>query len=287
MSKLASYLALARPRHWVKSAFVLMPVPFAVAAGARADPWHFLLGMAGLAVASSAVYALNDVRDVEQDRLHPRKRLRPVAAGRLSASEAIGFGAALFLVGAGLTALSGSRTALLIVLSYVAINLVYSFGAKHLPLIDVFLLSAGFILRVLLGCALLAVSPSAWLLLCSSTLALFMALTKRQAELDLGGADHRPSLEGYRPVFLHQAIGISAGMTLIAYALYTMEAEVLLPGREFATIPFVIFGVLEYLRLTHVEPRGSSPVDLIYGSPSLLFAGGGWIVATTWSLGLF
>jgi decaprenyl-phosphate phosphoribosyltransferase len=147
-------------------------------------------------------------------------------------------------------------------------------------------LSSGFILRVLLGCALVGVTPSNWLLLCSSTLALFMALTKRKAELVGAGADHRPSLAGYNALFLDQAIGITAGMTLVAYALYSKEAEVLQPGREFASLPFVVFGVLEYLRISHTKGRGGTPIELVFSAPSLLLAGIGWAAATVWSLGL-
>lgn len=286
MNRIGAFVRVARPRHWAKNAFVLMPVPFAVAAGAQPDTLPFFLGVAGFSLASSAVYVFNDVQDAENDKQHPEKRLRPVASGEIGRSAALVYSVVLLLAGIALARVSGSSTAVLVVLGYVSLNLIYSLGAKNLALIDVFLLSSGFILRVLLGCALVGVSPSSWLLLCSSTLALFMALTKRKAELLGPGAGHRPSLAGYTEVFLDQGVGITAGMTLVAYALYSMEAEVLLPGREFASLVFVVFGVLEYLRLSHVNGKSGSPVDLVMSSPSLILTSVGWAIATGWSLGL-
>jgi 4-hydroxybenzoate polyprenyltransferase len=285
---LSGLAALARPRHWIKNVFVLMPLPFAVAAGATLLPARFLSGLVGICLASSAVYALNDSMDVERDRRHPDKRERPVAAGRVSVAAARVWAAALFAGGAVLAWWGGGRAALDIVLAYVVLNLVYSLRGRQIPLVDVFLLSSGYVLRVLLGCALLAVSASSWLLLCSSTLALFLALAKRRSDLVRGVDDsHRPSLAGYSERFLEQAMSVTLGMALIAYALYCMEAEVLVPGREFASLPFAVFGVLEYLRQVHVRGEGGSPVDLLLSSPLLLLCGFGWGLAALWSVGLF
>lgn len=286
-SLLRDLVELSRPRHWVKNVFVFMPVPFALAVGARLDPLSFALGLAGFCLANSAVYAFNDARDAERDRLHPEKRRRPIASGRVSSTTAHGWSALLLATGAALTLLSGHPGALEVLLVYAGLNLVYSLGGKNVPLVDVFLLSSGFVLRVVLGCVLVDVPPSNWLLLCSSTLALFLALAKRRGDLVKGlDESHRPSLGGYNLPFLDHAMTITAAMTLIAYALYTIEAEVLIPGREFATLPFVVFGVLEYLRLAQVRGQGASPVDLLLSSPVILLCGVGWMGATLWSVPL-
>ncbi len=167
-------------------------------------------------------------------------------------------------------------------------NVAYSLGAKHVALLDVFLLASGFVLRVLLGCSLIGVRPSNWLLLCSSALALFLALVKRRADVGRGvSTESRPSLAGYNLAFLDLAIGVSASMTIVAYALYCMEAPVLLSGREFASLPFVLFGVLDYLRVSMLSDRGGSPVELIWSSPALAVCAAGWVVTTLWSVGLF
>ncbi len=168
-----------------------------------------------------------------------------------------------------------------------AINVVYNLGAKHVALLDVFLLSSGFVIRVLLGCVLVSAAPSPWLLLCTSTLALFLGFTKRRADLtDELDLNHRPSLRGYSKAFLDQAMSICAGVAILAYALYCIEAKaVLKPGREMASLPFVAYGILNYLRMVHVEGVGGSPVEVAYHSWSMQACTFGWLVAVTWSLG--
>jgi 4-hydroxybenzoate polyprenyltransferase len=280
-------IRLSRPKHWIKNVFVFMPVPFALATGATFSPWAFATGLLGMCLANSAVYAINDAQDAEQDKTHPKKRERPVAAGKVSVGAARLWSALLATAGVAMAATSGSTAAAAIVLIYLFLNLLYSFGAKNVPLLDVFILSSGFVLRVLLGCALIGVVPSNWLLLCSYTLALFMALAKRRADVAKGvGSEHRPSLAGYNLAFLDQAMGIMAAMTLISYALYTMEGKVLLSGREFASVPFVVFGVLDYLRVSVLRNEGGSPVDMLLKSPAALVSGLGWATATVWGLGL-
>ena len=288
MGRLSDYLRLWRPKHWAKNAFVFMPVPFALAAGGELDVTRFALGLLGFCLTSSAVYAFNDVLDAEHDRKHPEKRDRPVAAGRIHPPAAVASAVVLVLAGMALTWASGSRMAVVLQVVYVVFNGIYSLGGKNVPLLDVFILSSGFVLRVLLGCALIDVTPSSWLLMCSSALALFLALVKRRGDLARGlGSEQRPALRGYNVEFLNQAIAISAAMTLIAYALYCTEAAVLIPGREFASLPFVLFGVLDYLRVAYLRNSGGSPVDVILSSPALLISGIGWAVATLWSVGIF
>lgn len=285
---LKDLVELSRPKHWIKNVFVLMPLPFALASGtAEVHLARFLVGFVGFCLANSAVYAFNDAHDVERDQIHPKKRSRPVASGRVSVRAAHLWSLTLLALGAVLAHASGSRMALVLLLIYAALNLFYCLRGKHIPLVDVFLLSTGFVIRVLLGCALVHVEPSNWLLLCSSTLALFLALAKRWGDLAKGlDAEHRPSLAGYNRDFLHQAMGIMTATTLISYALYCMEAAVLVPGREFASLPFVVFGVLEYLRRVHVRQDGGSPVDTLLSSPALIVCGFGWVVATIWSVQL-
>ena len=280
-----SLIVLSRPTHWVKNAFVFMPVPFALATGASLEPWPFVLGLLGFSLANSAVYAFNDAYDAGRDRLHPKKRLRPVAAGHVSERAAKLWSLLLVLSGLGLAWASGRAGAVVILAVYAVLNLFYCLGGKNVPLLDVFLLSSGFVLRVVLGCALVDVLPSNWLLLCSSMLALFLAMGKRRADLVKGlDGKHRPSLSGYTTGFLDQAMGVTTAMTLMAYALYCLEASVLVPGREFATLPFVIFGVFEYLRLAHVKEEGGSPTELLLSDPVMFICGLGWAAATVWSV---
>jgi 4-hydroxybenzoate polyprenyltransferase len=172
--------------------------------------------------------------------------------------------------------------------SYLALNAVYTLGAKHVALLDVFLVASGFVIRVLVGCALVQAAPSRWLLLCSSALALFLAFAKRRGDLLEGaGAAERPALAGYDARFLEAAMGINAGIALLAYALYCGSAEVLVPGRELAGLPFAAFGILDVLRLAYVEGAGAAPVELALRHRPLQVCAVLWSLATAWSLGLF
>ena len=286
---LTALIRLARPKDWIKNVFVLIPIPFALAdAGqvdAMLDPVAILLGLVGFCLVNSAVYTLNDLLDAESDRLHPMKSDRPVAAGLISPSVAAVQFVVLLLIGMVLCLAAGRAGVITLVLVYVGINAAYCLGAKHVALLDVFMLSSGFVIRVLLGCALVVADPSAWLLLCTSSLALFLGFTKRWADLTVGmDHNHRPRLRGYSTAFLNQAMTICAGVALLSYALYSINSAVLAPGRELASMPFVAFGILNYLRLADQEGAGGSPVEIAFSSRSSQICAVGWVIAIIWSL---
>ena len=289
MSDVASaareFVRLVRPRDWLKNVFVLLPLPFALAGGSRVEPAALVLGLVAMSLTSSAAYVFNDWWDAERDRRHPRKRRRPLAAGSLPAAAGPAVSAGLAAAGASAAYLGAPAPAGLVVTAYLGLQLLYTLYGKHVPLVDVFLLSSGFVLRVILGCALAGVPPSNWLLLCSSSLALLLALAKRRADL-VEGLDerHRPSLAGYNRAFLDQGLAVSAGLTITAYALYCMDAAVLAPGREFASLPFVVLGVMECLRMVHAEDSGGSPVDMLLSSPVLLACSLAWGAAILLSI---
>lgn len=284
---LRDYLELSRPKDWIKNVFVFMPVPFALASGAHLDEYVFTLGLLAFCMGNSAVYSFNDAQDAERDRAHDKKKSRPVASGRVSKRGAYIWSGSLALLGTALALASGRINALVILGVYLSINLVYCLGAKNIALLDVFLLASGFVLRVLLGCVLLDVPPSNPMLLCSYALALFLALAKRRADVIKGlDGSHRPSLLGYNQAFLDHAMTITASMAVVGYALYSMESAVLMPSRKFASLPFVMFGVLDYLRLVHVQKTGGSPVDVLLASPALIATGIGWLLAVVWSVHL-
>jgi 4-hydroxybenzoate polyprenyltransferase len=286
---LSALVKLARPQDWVKNIFVLLPLPFALRAGHVLDPFAFILGLFGFCLVNSAVYTLNDWFDAATDRLHPKKRQRPLAAGTVPVAAAALQFVVLALLGGALVVASGKPGAGIIAAFYFALNLLYTVWAKHVALLDVFLLASGFVLRVLLGCALVAAEPSPWLLLCTSSLALFLGFAKRRADLtDALDPSYRPSLRGYTKGFLDQVVGISAGVALLAYALYCIEVKnIFQSGREMASMPFVAYGILNYLRLVYVEGAGASPVDTAYRSWTMQLCGIGWIAAVTWSLDMW
>jgi 4-hydroxybenzoate polyprenyltransferase len=289
MPRLASALVrLARPRDWAKSVFVVLPLPFALRAGARLDPWDFALGVLAFCLTASGVYVMNDLRDAEADRAHPRKKHRPIASGAVPPAVAAPYGIALLAAGLGLGAATGHHDVPVYLAIYVATNVVYTLYGKHVPILDVFLLGSGFVLRVLVGCALVDAPPSSWLLTCSLWIALFLGFAKRRAEFARGsGAEAQPTRIGYSATFLDQAMSIAAGITLVSYGLYSQEAAVFVKGRELAGMPFVAFGLLHYLRLAHLDLVQVGPVEMAWSSRPLQICAVGWLLATLWSLGLF
>jgi len=290
---LKGLIKLARLKHWIKNVFILLPVPFALAARATRVPFQeevgtLLLGLLGFSLINSAVYTLNDLIDADADQLHPRKCKRPLASGEVSGRAACIQIGVLMLAGLALCLATGRPTVVLLSLAYIGINIAYCMGAKHVAVFDVFMLSSGFVIRVLLGCALVNATPSAWLLLCTTSVALFLGFTKRRADIVAGvDANHRPSLEGYSLPFLDQAITICAGVTLLGYALYGIESAMFVEGREMASMPFVAYGIMNYLRISNVENAGGSPVEIAYTSRSSQICAIGWIIAVLWSLGVW
>jgi 4-hydroxybenzoate polyprenyltransferase len=286
---LTPLVRLARPRDWAKAVFILLPMPFALHMGqGRVDLLVVALGILAFSLTSSGVYALNDVRDAPADRAHPTKRLRPVASGEVPARTAILWGAGLLVAGLSLGIATGRPAVVALLLAYLGLNAFYTLAAKQIPLLDVFLLASGFLIRVLLGCALVGAPPSSWLLLCTLWIALFLAFGKRRADLTCGaGAAERPQRLGYTSGFLDHAMGIAASLAMLSYALYGHETGAFVPGRELAGLPFVAFGFLHVLRIAHLDELRDAPVELAWRSRTIQLCGAGWAVATAWSLGLF
>ncbi len=264
-----------RPQQWVKNGFVFAALIFS----RGLTDWHrtalVALAAAVFCLISSAGYLLNDVLDAPEDRMHPTKRLRPVASGRLGARTATWLAVLLALMAlAGSWALDGQF--FLVVVTYAGINLLYSLFLKRIMLVDVFVIAAGFVLRVLGGGVVIHVEISAWLIVCTTLLALFLALTKRRHELVLLGenaANHRSHLANYSPYFLDQLIAVVTASTLMSYALYTLSEDVAIkfPGKRLElTIPFVLFGIFRYLYLVHQNQEGGSPTRLLLTDRVLL-----------------
>jgi 4-hydroxybenzoate polyprenyltransferase len=288
--KIVPYLRLLRPHQWVKSGFVFVGLLFGHA-------WHdplllqnVLLVAASFALAASAVYVFNDLSDRERDREHPEKRHRPLASGTVSVAQALLLAGAC-LSSALLLAHAASDTALLVVLSYVVLNLAYSMGLKHVVLLDVFIIAAGFMLRILAGTLGVGIAPSYWLLLCGLMLTLFLGFAKRRAELnalDGRGGSHRQVLDDYDPVLLDQLTGICAAGAIVGYSLYTVSAEtVAMHGTAslIYTVPFVIYGIFRYLFLLHRRGGGGDPAMALLKDAHLLAAIGGWLVTVLVLLG--
>jgi 4-hydroxybenzoate polyprenyltransferase len=286
MNPLALLRAM-RPQQWSKNVFVLAALAFAwgdrqlPAPVGDAELWRVLAAFAAFCCAASAIYLVNDVLDVEQDRLHPEKRTRPIASGELAVPIALA--AAGFLALAALLlarrADAGVGEVALVVGGYTLMNLAYSLKLKHVALLDVFCIALGFLLRVVAGGLASGAPVSHWLLLCTLFLALFLALNKRRAELALlgdGGARHRASLGAYTLGFLDQMVTVLAAATLVCYALYTVDPATSAKfgghARLLWTVPCVVFGLARYMLLVQSGRAGGNPTRMFLGSDPLFLA---------------
>jgi 4-hydroxybenzoate polyprenyltransferase len=268
-----------RPKQWTKNAILLAALVFALGdSGQQVPAYAWLTALAAMVLfcaASSGIYVLNDLRDVEKDRLHPTKRLRPFAAGDLSPGagwvlSALLLAAALagaWMIGAGF---------LQVVAGYIALQLAYTFALKKVALLDIFIIAAGFVLRALAGAVAIHVAISPWLLVCTLLLALFLALCKRRHELvvvaDAGG-ETRAALRDYSERLLDQLIAVTGGATLVSYCLYTLAPDTVAKfgtNRLALTIPFVIFGLYRYLDLVYRHDQGGRPEQILLTDIPLL-----------------
>jgi 4-hydroxybenzoate polyprenyltransferase len=228
---------------------------------------------------------LNDIRDLEEDKHHPIKSQRPLASGTINSTQAwIAFGV-LLISSVALSFLFLNQKFMFAVLVYVILQFSYSFGLKHVIILDVFLIAAGFIIRVIAGGFAINVQISHWLLICTLLLALFLALSKRRHEIVLLGEDavnHRPILQEYSPYLLDQMIAVVTASTVIAYSLYTISEETVSKFGSTAliyTLPFVLYGIFRYLYLIHQRAQGGTPEALIIKDKPLLIDVFLWIIS--------
>jgi 4-hydroxybenzoate polyprenyltransferase len=264
-----------RPEQWLKNGFVLAPIVFSGLVGDR-DAWlRTVLAVAAFCAASSAVYLVNDVIDREADRSHPIKKDRPIASGEVSVATALSL--AVVLVASALAIsvwLGGWFPAVLI--TYVILVLLYSALLKRAVFLDVLVVAAGFVLRVVGGAVAIDVPVSRWILVVTYLLALYLALGKRRSELVLLGAEagnHRVVLGHYTLPMVDQAISVVLGATVLAYALYTVAPDTVAKvGSEglLATVPIVLYGLFRYLYLLHRHELGGSPTRALLTDRPLL-----------------
>jgi 4-hydroxybenzoate polyprenyltransferase len=279
-------LLSVRPGQWTKNLLVFAGLLF----GLKLFNLPAVFAASGAFVIfcalSGAIYLINDVSDRESDRQHPLKARRPIASGAVSTSTAIA--TAIILVLAGLAAAFGIDVRFgVVAAAYVMLQALYSGPLKHIVIIDVLTIAAGFVLRAVAGAEAVNVDISHWLLVCTILLALFIALAKRRHELTLladGATSHRPILSEYSPYLLDQMISVVTASTLIAYVFYTISPET---QQKFGTpwlgltIPFPLYGIFRYLYLVHQRKGGGSPADLLLTDRPLLACVALWAVSVT------
>lgn len=284
---LAPLVRSLRPSQWAKNLFVLAPLVFGSRLGDAAAVTRALLALLAFCCAASAVYLLNDLRDREEDRLHPRKRLRPLAAGTLPVATAVAAllvllaaaAALAWWLGPGFTRVLGA---------YLFINVLYTLWFKHMVILDVMSIGLLFVLRVLAGAEATGVQVSSWLFLCTTFLALFLAFSKRRHEITLlaeGAAGQRPVLDHYSPAFLDQMINVVTASSVVSYALYAVAPETVAKfhtQRLIYTIPMVLFGIFRYLYLMYQREDERNPTEAILSDPPFLINILLWGLAVVW-----
>lgn len=278
-------IRLMRPHQWVKNGFLFTGLVFG-------HGWHepalvaaVLLAFAAFCLAASSVYVFNDLRDAEQDRLHPVKRLRPIASGAVKPGQALLLAAGLALAALWLGWLANPPVAGY-VLAYLLLNVAYTYRLKQVVLLDIFCISAGFMLRILAGTDGVDIPPSNWLLFCGLWATLFLGFIKRRAELmalDGDASGHRKVLGDYSPMLLDKLIGITCTGMILSYSLYTMDIDVRRihdSDHLIYTVPLVIYACFRYLFLLHQSDAGGDPSRDLLRDRHIVVAGALWLVLT-------
>lgn len=287
-----------RPKQWLKNGLVFLALIFSVSQAWQPqaiDSWVPLVAKASLAflaftAVASAEYLVNDLRDIESDRLHPRKRRRPLAAGTLRPRTALVAAVALAAAGLVAGALLGPLF-FIVLLAYALQSLAYSLWLKHIVIVDVLVNAIGFVLRAIGGALAIDVPVSPWLYSVTLLGALFIAIYKRRNELMLleaGATDHRPILAEYTTQLLDQMASVVTASTVIAYSLYTFTADNLPENHAMmATVPFVLYGIFRYMYLVHRREEGGSPEEVILRDRPLLIDVILWLATSTAILVVF
>lgn len=264
---LVALLQTMRPKQWTKNIFIFAALIFDHQLFRRGPFLRTLAGFVLLCLLSSAVYLFNDLADVERDRLHPKKRNRPLPSGRLQPAAATAAAVLFITITLPLAFLLSWQFGVVAVV-YLGTNLLYSYWLKHVVLIDVLFVALGYLLRVHAGVALITVERfSPWLYICMTLLALFIGFGKRRGELLLmqnEPGNSRNVLEDYSLSFLDELINLVSTAAVIAYSLYTFSAENLPKNHAMMlTIPFVLYGIFRYLYLIHIKGEGGAPDELV------------------------
>lgn len=284
-SLIRSYLRLVRPEQWIKNAFVLAPLVFSKELLIIPALVVALKATLAFCLTASAVYVLNDISDAEADRAHPTKRHRPLASGAISKLQALlvlGF----LLVISALVATGMNSRFQLILATYFLMNLAYSFKLKEVVLLDVFIIAAGFMLRVLGGAFAINVQVSSWIVLCTLFLSLFLGFAKRRGELllvhQIRQGSERKVLFSYSVDFIDQMLTIAAAGTVISYALYTVAprtVEVFGTEKMIYTTVFVTYGMFRYLFLIHMKDSTENPTSAVTSDVPIVAVTILWIIS--------
>lgn len=273
ISNIKPLLRLLRPKQWIKNTFVLTPLLFSYSFGNLVAVVNSVIAFALFCIASSSTYLLNDIKDVNQDRLHPVKSVsRPIASGEVASDFALFVLFLLYLVLIGAYLIDPN--VLRVIAIYIGINYLYTFFLKHEPILDIFVIALGFVLRVYAGTQAIHVAMSSWIFVTTLCLALYMASIKRRQELIFHGERARKSLKNYSVGLVERYAEMSATGALVFYSMYVVEER---PQLLFS-IPVVMFGLFRYWYLVNQKGAGESPTDSLLEDWQLILTVVAWVV---------
>lgn len=282
-------IKLMRLHQYIKNIFIFLPLFFALEITNINLLLNALLAFIAFSLSASSIYIFNDYMDIEVDRLHPKKRKRPLASGEVSKKSAKSLIAILSIVGISLMAVV-SLKALYVLLLYVGLNIAYTLHLKHIAILDITIIAIGFVLRLFVGAFATDIKLSMWIVVMTFLLALFMALAKRRDDVLIylnTGKKMRKVIDGYNLQFLDTAMAIMASVVIVAYTIYTTSSEVVARVHSeylYLTALFVILGVLRYLQITFVEEESGSPTKIVLKDRFMQFVLLGWIITFIWIL---
>lgn len=279
LAQMLGLIKLMRPKQWVKNGFVLAPLVFSGMFLDIGAVSHALLAVLLFCVASSATYVINDMHDIERDRRHPKKsKARPLAAGIVSVSAAL-----ILLAGLCAVLVWGWFVApkvVMVIAAYLVLNLAYTFVLKHQPVVDIFTIAIGFVLRVYAGAVALYVPVSSWMFITTLCLALYLAAIKRRQELSQSGTEGRKVLETYSVSLVDRYAEMSATGALLFYSMFVMSSK----PELVITVPLVLFGLFRYWFVVEAHDGGESPTDALLVDWQLSLTVLLWVVACGWAL---
>ncbi len=270
MSKIKEVLKLLRVNQWVKNGFLFLPIFFDKQLLNLPELVNTIFGAFAFAFTSSVVYVVNDYFDREKDKLHPKKKYRPLASGTIKPPLAFAIAFLSLAIGVSIALYLQSIELLIVLAIYLVLNFLYSSGLKHVSLLDIFILAFGYVLRVYAGGFATSIQPSEWLILMSLLLALFLALAKRRDDVILfesSGKVTRKAIDGYNQSFFNTALSMLGGIMVVTYSIYVLSPETEARfGSQYLylTVIFILAGVLRYLQITLVQHDSGSPVKLLY-----------------------
>ena len=278
-TQLRGLFKLIRPKQWIKNGFVLAPLVFTGEFMREASLKQALLAALLFCVASSATYIVNDLKDLEGDRKHPTKALsRPLAAGSVSIQAALLLLSLLYVL--LIASWFVSPKVVNVIFGYLALNIAYTFVLKHKPVVDIFTIALGFVLRVLAGAVALSVPVSGWMFVTTLCLALYLAAVKRSQELSQSGTEGRQVLKQYSKALVDRYAEMSATCALVFYSMFVMSSH----PELVITVPLVLFGLFRYWYVVDVLDGGESPTDALLTDWPLLLTVVGWVAACVWAL---